>query len=63
MPGTRGTVLAGRARAAGRVGRVLFVTGYTDRTVDDLHPRDGVLQKPFTPSTLLRAVRDLLDVR
>jgi two-component system cell cycle sensor histidine kinase/response regulator CckA len=64
MPGMSGIELA-RHLALGRPEmRVLFISGYTD----DLVGRQGVLQpgraflaKPFTPDTLLRKVRMLLD--
>ena len=53
----------GEARAAKRIGRVLVRDRYTDRTVDDLHPDDGICQAVSRPTVrLLRAVRDLLDV-
>jgi DNA-binding response OmpR family regulator len=46
--------------------KILFMSGYTDDTV----VRHGVLeagtafiQKPFTPDSLLRKVRDVLDAR
>ena len=35
------------------------MTGYTDRAIEPGTP--NVLQKPFTPSTLLKSVRELLD--
>jgi DNA-binding response OmpR family regulator len=42
---------------------VLFVSGYADETIirgDDLGPRKGYLQKPFTPDALVGKVHALL---
>jgi signal transduction histidine kinase/ActR/RegA family two-component response regulator len=44
--------------------RVLYISGYTDRAL--IHqgrrePGTAFLQKPFTPETLLRRVREVLD--
>ena len=46
-------VLAGRPETA-----VLYMSGYTDHTLGDRSP---FLQKPFTPETLARTVRAVLD--
>ncbi len=65
MPGMSGIELA-RALAPGRPEMcVLFISGYTDDLVGRqgaLQPRRRFLQKPFTPDSLLREVRGLLDV-
>ncbi len=60
MPRMQGTELAKAFLAANPRGRVLFVTGFTDRPIDLDQPTQ-LLPKPFAPSALLRAVRDLLD--
>jgi CheY-like chemotaxis protein len=64
MPGMSGIELA-RHLALGRPEmRVLFFSGYTDDLVGRqgvLKPGRAFLQKPFTPDTLLRRVRMLLD--
>jgi signal transduction histidine kinase len=66
MPGAGGRVLAERLRAANAELQVLFMSGYTDDAV----VRHGVesdrvhfLPKPFTPATLARKVRDVLDTK
>ncbi len=64
MPGMSGIELA-RQLAEGRPGmRILYLSGYTDDLVERqgvLQPGRAFLQKPFTPDTLLRKVRELLD--
>jgi PAS domain S-box-containing protein len=64
MPGMSGPELAEQLTNLRAGLKVLFLSGYTD---DALHLEDsdtsatGFLQKPFTPSTLSRKVRDMLD--
>jgi PAS domain S-box-containing protein len=44
--------------------KILFLSGYTDHVVVEhgvLQPKADFLQKPFTPDTLARKVRDVLD--
>ena len=44
--------------------KVLFMSGYADRAVTEhrvLDPDTPYLQKPFTPATLVRKVREVLD--
>jgi PAS domain S-box-containing protein len=46
--------------------KVLYLSGYTERSVFDqglLDRRSPFLQKPFTPDTLARKIRDVLDSR
>jgi DNA-binding response OmpR family regulator len=46
--------------------RALFMSGYTREVIDNhgvLTPGLAFLQKPFTPETLLRKVREVLDAR
>ena len=64
MPGMGGRELAGRLRGLRPGLRVLYMSGYTD----DALVRHGVLageaaflQKPFTPESLARKVREVLD--
>ncbi len=64
MPGMRGPELARRLAATHPETRVLYMSGYTDNEI----ARQGVLQsdvrllqKPFTKSALLAAVREAVD--
>ncbi len=66
MPGASGPELARRLVAGRPDLRVLFVSGYTDQAMASeriLEPGASFLQKPFTPDTLARKVRDVLDER
>jgi two-component system cell cycle sensor histidine kinase/response regulator CckA len=64
MPGCDGPELLRRLRARSPTLRVLFMSGYTDRSIG---PRAGIplslpiLHKPFTASELVRSVREILD--
>jgi CheY-like chemotaxis protein len=64
MPRAGGREVAERLGPVHRESRVLFLSGYTD----DALVRHGVLEagvaflhKPFTPTTLARKVREVLD--
>jgi two-component system, cell cycle sensor histidine kinase and response regulator CckA len=64
MPTIRGSALAGQLRRAIPSLPVLYVSGYTDEMVTSggkIEPPAPLLQKPFTPPALARAVRDVLD--
>jgi CheY-like chemotaxis protein len=64
MPGIDGRELA-QAVLRQRPGtRVLFMSGYTERAISQLKalgPDTNFLPKPFTPETLCRMIRKLLD--
>jgi two-component system cell cycle sensor histidine kinase/response regulator CckA len=65
MPDLNGPVLAARLRAQKPDLKVLFISGFHDtqfvqRSMDN---NFALLAKPFSPSGLLRAVRDCLDPR
>ncbi|MFO0603734.1 MAG: PAS domain S-box protein [Polyangiales bacterium] len=64
MPGLGGRALVDRIRAARAAIRVLYMSGYTDDAVlrhGVEASQDQFVQKPFTPSTLARRVRETLD--
>ena len=64
MPLMNGRALAERLLEARPTLKVLYVSGYTDNVfVDhgDLDQRAAFLQKPYTPSSLARKVREVLD--
>ena len=57
MPGPSGPELAERLSAARPATRVLYMTGYSDVPATECNP---LLQKPFTPLSLTRAVQEAL---
>jgi len=64
MPGMGGAELALEVSRICPGVRVLFITGYTDRSIEDLELRKlGVafLQKPFSKEAFLEKVREVLD--
>jgi len=64
MPGLSARELAERFRHQHPAGRVLYMSGYTDDTVVQrgiLEHSVEFIQKPFTPTTLLRRVREVLN--
>jgi PAS domain S-box-containing protein len=66
MPGASGRELARRLAASRPETKVLYVSGYTDDAIVRhglLDPGLAFLQKPFTPDTLARKVREVLDGR
>jgi CheY-like chemotaxis protein len=66
MPGASGRELARRLAASRPETKVLYVSGYTDDAIvrhGMLDPGLAFLQKPFTPDSLARKVREVLDGR
>ncbi|MBI3456043.1 MAG: response regulator [Candidatus Rokubacteria bacterium] len=64
MPEMSGRDLASRLTAAHPETKVLYMSGYTDSAIEHhgvLDPGTAFLQKPFTPDTLARKVRGVLD--
>lgn len=64
MPGLSGNALAARLRGLKPGIKVLFISGYTDRTIHDLITSEGnaaFLQKPFGPDELASKLREMLD--
>jgi FixJ family two-component response regulator len=66
MPSMNGPELARRVQAEHPGMRVLFASGYTDDAIvrhGVLDPGVAFLQKPFTPTALLKKIRELLDAQ
>jgi len=66
MPGISGVALVERLRALRPGLKVLFMSGYTDRQIVDastLNESAAFIHKPFTPDSLGRQLRALLDGR
>jgi FixJ family two-component response regulator len=64
MPEMSGRQLADRLKEQRPGLKVLFVSGYTDDAIvrhGMLEPGIAFLQKPFTPQTLARKVREVLS--
>ena len=63
MPHMNGHELASKLSALRPDMKVLYVSGYSDNDIGDhgvLDPRFELLQKPFTPQTLARKIRDVI---
>lgn len=63
MPHMNGQELAVKLSALRPDMKVLYVSGYSDNDIGDhgvLDPRIELLQKPFTPETLARKIRDVI---
>jgi signal transduction histidine kinase len=64
MPGGSGPELAERLAGTHPETRVLYMSGYTDDAIVHrgvIAPGIELLEKPFTPATLAKRVRDVLD--
>jgi CheY-like chemotaxis protein len=64
MPNMNGQELAIRLAETRPETKVLYVSGYSDNDIGDhgvLDPRIDLLQKPFTPQTLARKIRDVIQ--
>jgi signal transduction histidine kinase len=66
MPNMNGQELAAKLSTLRPDMKVLYVSGYSDNDIGDhgvLDPRFELLQKPFTPQTLARKIRDVIHER
>jgi signal transduction histidine kinase/ActR/RegA family two-component response regulator len=64
MPHMNGPELAERLVAVRPETKVLYVTGYSNNDIGDhgvVDTRTDLLQKPFTPETLARKIRDVMQ--
>jgi DNA-binding response OmpR family regulator len=63
MPGLKGPDLADRLRALRPGVQVLLMSGYAAELVTPTNLKEAILlSKPFSPATLLKTVRTILDV-
>lgn len=63
MPHMNGHELAGKLSQLRPDMKILYVSGYSDNEIGDhgqLDPRYELLQKPFTPQTLARKIREVI---
>jgi signal transduction histidine kinase/ActR/RegA family two-component response regulator len=63
MPHMNGHELATRIASGRPDMKILYVSGYSDNDIGDqgvLDPRHQLLQKPFTPQTLARKIREVM---
>lgn len=64
LPGLSGNALAERLHGQGLTAGIVFMSGYLDRPAARTavqSPQNVFVPKPFSPTTLLRAVREGLD--
>jgi CheY-like chemotaxis protein len=64
MPEMNGPELAEKIREKQPDARILFTSGYTEDAVirqSFLHPGEAFIEKPFTPASLAKKARELLD--
>jgi CheY-like chemotaxis protein len=64
MPEMSGKELADRLKSQSPDLKMLFMSGYTDESIVHHGVLDSsveFIQKPFTPASLIRKVRDVLD--
>ena len=62
LPGTSGPELAAQIRFQHAAARVLYMSGHSEEIVarrGAAHPAAPLIQKPFTPTTLLQRVQEL----
>jgi CheY-like chemotaxis protein len=65
MPEMGGTELAGRLRETQPDARILFTSGYTEDAAvrqSFLDPGEAFIEKPFTPASLAKKARQILDI-
>jgi two-component system cell cycle sensor histidine kinase/response regulator CckA len=64
VPGLSGAQIVSRVQQYSAKTKALFMSGYTDHAIFDGALQNGAnfIQKPFTPETLARRVREVLDV-
>ena len=66
MPGMSGPTLVGRVRDEGARISILYTSGYADDALTSESGRDErihFLAKPYTGTTLLRKIREVLDAK
>jgi two-component system cell cycle sensor histidine kinase/response regulator CckA len=64
MPHMNGMQLAEELTSVRPETKVLFTSGFSENAISEdglLHPRLAFLPKPYTPSSIARAVREMLD--
>jgi two-component system cell cycle sensor histidine kinase/response regulator CckA len=64
MPGLNGPELARRMKFSNPEMKVIFMSGYSDKSIFQrgiLDPETGLLQKPFSLESLTGKVREVLD--
>lgn len=66
MPGMNGKELADKVSRDDQAIKTIFISGYTENTIAHhgiLDPEINYIQKPLTPTVLIRKLRQVLDTR